>query len=92
MATLNTTELAKVRNVCEKTLGAVAYTKPQVNAALQAIEDAMITRAIVAGDVTKTIPQIISAEIDASSAFGFTNAQKKLLFALWAELKFQRDK
>lgn len=92
MATLTATELAKARNFCENSFAPVGYTKPQVNAALQAIEDTMRTRLIIAGDVGQTVQQIVSAAIDASSAFSWTNAQKKILFALWADLTFQKDK
>lgn len=91
MATLSTAELVKARAACALAF-TVGYTKPQVNAALQAIEDVMTTYTLVAGDAGKTIQQLVSAAIDASSAFSWTNAQKKILFALWAELKYQKDK
>ena len=93
MSVLIPAELMVARHHCAKTFAVVAYTKPQINAALQAIENTMTGRLIVAGDVMKTIPQIISSEIDAATTpFVFTNAQKRVLFALWADLKFQRDK
>lgn len=92
MAILTTDELARVRNTCERAAVGGVYTKGQINAVLQAIEDAMTTRPIAAGDVAKTLPQIISGIIDAASPVAFTATQKRRLFALWAELKFDRDK
>lgn len=91
MATLNVSELASARNFCESKLAQIAYTKPQINAALQAIEDAMRTTTIVAGQAGQTVQQIVSAAIDASSAFAWSNAQKKILFAIWADLTFKKD-
>jgi hypothetical protein len=91
MAALNTTELAFARNFCEGKFSPVGYTKPQINAALQAIEDTMRTTTIVAGQAGQTVQQIVSAAIDASSAFNWSNAQKKILFAIWADLTFKKD-
>jgi hypothetical protein len=91
MAVLTVAELAQARNVCEGRFAPVGYTKPQVNAALQAIEDVMRTTTIIAGQAGQTVQQIVSAAIDASSAFNWSNAQKKILFALWASLTFQKD-
>lgn len=92
MAVLTGTELAKCRNFCESGFAPVNYTKPQINAALQAIEDAMRNRLIIAGDVGQTVQQVVSAAVTASSAYPWSNAQKKILFALWADLTFQKDK
>lgn len=92
MATLTVTELAKARNFCEGSFAPVGYTKPQINAALQAIEDTIRTRLIAGGDVGQTVQQVVSAAVDASSAFSWSNAQKKILFALWSDLTFQKDK
>lgn len=93
MAVLTSDELTKVRQLCARAFGSVAYLKAQINAALQAIEDAMTTRVVVAGDAGKTWPQVLSGVIDtATDPFVFTALQKRILFALWAELKFQRDK
>ena len=91
MATLTTTELSKMRNTCEGRFAPVTYTKAQVNAALQAIEDTIRTTLLVAGQAGQIVQQITSAAVDASSAFSWTNAQKKILFALWADLTFQKD-
>jgi hypothetical protein len=93
MATLQPPELQTARQACASTFSAVAYTKPQINAALQAIENAMTTTTMPAGAVGLTIPAIISTAIDAATTpFVFTGPQKKVLFALWARLKFERDK
>jgi hypothetical protein len=90
MATLTSDELTLLRRGCG--FSGAAPTKVQANAALQAIEDTMVTRALVAGDVTKTIAQVVSGQIDASSAYSWSNAQKKTLFAWWALNKYTRDK
>lgn len=93
MATITVSELAEARQECARTQSGVNYTKAQINAALQAVEDAMTTRVIGAGDLGSTITQIISAAINtATSPLVLTAAQKKLLFAWWAELKFRRDR
>lgn len=91
MAALTTSELATSRNFCEPRFAPVTYTKPQINVALQAIEDVMRTTTIVAGQAGQTIQQIVSAAVDASSAFAWSNAQKKILFAIWADLTFKKD-
>ena len=92
MAILTATELTTIRNYCERHQVAAGYLKAQINAAIQAIEDAMTTQTVTGGMVGMTIPQLISAAIDNASAFSFTGPQKVKLFALWAELKFNRDK
>jgi hypothetical protein len=91
MAVLTLTELVTARNFCEGRFRPVGYTKAQINAALQAIEDTMRTNTISAGQVGQTIQQIVSAAIDASSAFTWSIAQKKILFAIWADLTFKKD-
>ena len=93
MAVLSSADLAKIRNYCERVFGVVNYMKFTINAALQAIEDRMISQLIGSGNNLKTIPQLVSEAIDAATApFVFTGPQKVRLFALWAELKFQKDK
>jgi len=90
MAQLTATELTRLRNDLEKGFFGTIYTKAQINMALQAVEDVITTRAIIAGDVGKTVPQLVSAAID-TSGVSFSAGQKKRIFALWAELKFERD-
>ena len=93
MAVLSVTELAPIRRHCERSVVTVGYTKAQINAALQAIEDAMTTRLVVAGYVGRTWPQVLSGIIDtATGPFVFTATQKRILLARWSELKFDRDK
>ena len=92
MAVLTAPELVRIRQMCAAKFATIGYLKAQINAASQAIEDAMTTRLVVAGDNGKTWPQVVSGVVDAASApFVFTMAQKKVLFALWADLKFQKD-
>ena len=93
MTTLTTDQLTPIHRYCERSFSVVGYTKPTINAALQAIEDVMTVRLILAGDVGQAIPQIISGAVNAATApFVFSVEQKRALFAFWAELKFQRDK
>lgn len=69
------------------------YSREQANAAIQAVEDAMVTTPIPAGAVGNTVAQYLSGVINAAtSPVVLTVAQKKLLFAHWARLKFERDK
>lgn len=91
MAVLAGSDLVRIRSVCAVRFAPVSYLKGEINNALQAIEDAMTTTTIPAGAVGMTIPQIISTAIDNATTFNFSNAQKKILFALWAELKFRLD-
>jgi hypothetical protein len=93
MAQLTTQELRILRNMLERGSDEIGYTKPQVNAAHQAIEDAMTTQNIPQAAVGATIPQYIATRLDnASSPFQFSNVQKRRMFANWAWLKFDRDK
>lgn len=80
-------ELTTVRNALERAGLHGNYTKPQVNAALQAIDDLMTTQTFAG----KTLPQHVSTAIDGSGV-ALSAAQKKALFAWWAHLKFERDK
>ena len=93
MAVLTASELATMRRACAAVGFPINYTKAQINAALQAIEDAMITQNIPAGAVGATVSQYLSGRIDlATSPLVMTAAQKKALFAWWSSLKFERDK
>jgi len=64
VAILNSKTLADARNACEK-LGAVDYDKPQINAALQAVEDLLTSNAtknqISSTINTATAPKTLSA-------------------------------
>lgn len=92
MAMLLATELAALRNRLERMQTSIAYAKPQINAALQAIEDVMTTQTIPVAAVGATVPQYLSTRIDnATTPFVFSMEQKKRLFAFWSELKFRRD-
>jgi hypothetical protein len=93
MATLSPDELTLVRNSLERAGHAGLYTKPQINAALQAIEDTLITRVLVAGDAGATVQQLVSTAINtATGPLVLSAAVKKALFAYWAYAKFLRDK
>ena len=81
MATLTTTELVGVRHACAATQE-VNYTKAQINAAAQAIEDFLVANAAA-----------VSTAINAATApLVLTAAQKKKLFAEVVRLKYERDR
>lgn len=81
MAILTTTEFAELRQAIARDQATVDWNKPQINAALQAIEDwfeanrAALGAAINAG----TTPYV------------FTATQKKRLVAYWLRQKFERE-
>ncbi len=77
MAVLTGDELAKMRREFS-TGNAVDFTKPDINAALQAIEDAW----------ENTVRAMLSTAIDNAGAFVFTNAQKKAIGKPWLKHKF----
>ena len=92
MAIINAIELSEARRECARTL-VINYNKHQINAALQAVEDAMVTTPIPVGAVGATVAQYVSNRMDnATSPLVLTAAQKKAIFAQWARLKFERDK
>jgi hypothetical protein len=74
MAQLTAEELGELRTRLNANTATQAWTKPQVNAALQAIED----RLRLAGTQTA-----IGNDIEAAAPGVFTPAQKQLLFGIW---------
>lgn len=92
MATLTASELTAARQFMAM-VEPPSWLKAQINAALQAIEDAMTTQTIPQAAVGATMPQYLSGRIDAATGpFTFTATQKRRLFAYWARQKFERDK
>ena len=79
MAILTVQELRQIRNKMEKA-GNSGYTKPEINDAIQAIEDWY-----------EANRSEISTAIDAATPFSFTNPQKKLLGAYWLGQKMGRE-
>lgn len=75
MATLTANELAELRAYCVPNMGTAHWTKTNVNAALQAVEDRMQLAA------TKTA---IGSDIEAAAPGVFSAAEKTKLFAIWA--------
>lgn len=67
------------------------YLKSHINNAILAIDTLMTSTTITGGMVGSTIPQLVATAVN-SGGYTFTPAQQKLLFALWAELKFMQDK
>lgn len=81
MATLAATELQAIRNACEVGVP-VTYSKTQINAAAQAVEDFLTSNAAA----------ISTAINQATSPVVLTAAQKKKLVAEVCERKAQRDR
>lgn len=81
MATLSSSELQAIRNGCAETQ-VVNYTKAQLNAAAQAVEDLLVSSA-------STISNTINT---ATSPLVLTASQKKELVAFVLYVKFLRDK
>lgn len=82
MATLTATELAELRLACASSQATVGYTKAQINAALQAIEDWFENTARAALNTTintATSPLVLSAPV------------KKILVAHYLRQKFARE-
>lgn len=81
MATLTADQLAEIRRSVSASLVTVNYTKPLINAALQAIEDWYEANKTVASTAVDT----------ATSPFIFTNPQKKKIFCYWLFQKFKLE-
>lgn len=75
MATISAADLVELRRCAAKNSATQNWTKAQINAALQAIEDRLQLAA------TKTA---ISNDIEAVAPGVFTGPQKTLLFGVWA--------
>lgn len=93
MATLTTGELAALRNHAEriwrdKALGAITYTKAQVNAAFQGLEDNWETTARTGAQ--KVWKAEIGDSIEASAAGVFNATAKTVLAASYVTLKAQK--
>lgn len=86
MATLTSDELTAARRRAARNNG-VAWTKPQINAALQAIEDAMVSTGNVGA---RSVRQHISQAIEAAASGVFSAGQKDDLFICWAALNAAR--
>lgn len=74
MATLTAAELQELRSVLTRNTATQTWTKAQVNAALQAIEDRIRlagTQNTIAGDIEAAAPGVFSA------------GQKATLFGVW---------
>lgn len=81
MATISSSELQSIRNACAETQ-TVNYTKTQINAAAQAIEDLIVSSA----------SSISTAINSATSPLTLSAAQKKKLVAEVLKSKYERDK
>jgi len=83
MAILSAQERAELRQKVAAKLSTVGYTKPQVNAALQGIEDWF-----------EANRASLSTAINAATTplgYTFSAAEKKLLVAFWLLQKFGRE-
>ncbi len=75
MAIFTVEQLGELRSALARNTATQSWTKPQVNAALQAIEDLMVQPS------TRTA---VSNAIEAAAPSVFDVAQKELLFAVWS--------
>ncbi len=81
MAVLSAEELAELRRRVRTSVGNVTWTKPQINAAVQATENWF--------EANRS--SLVSAIDTATSPHSFTGAQKKALVAYWMLQKFARE-
>lgn len=87
MATLTSLELARLRQIGARIYPVVTWTKPQVNAALQAIEDAVQST----GDVgNRSLRAYIAAAIETAAPGIFNVGQKDSLFVIWCRFNVVR--
>jgi len=86
MATLTVDELqgARRRAALDRS---PSWTKPQINAAVQAIEDAMISTGNVGNRSVRTY---ISKAIEGAAAGVFSAAQKDELYLIWSQINAAR--
>lgn len=82
MATLNSAELAAIRQQCALSFPSPTWIKGQLNAGAQAIEDWLVSQQATVSGIIDT----------ATSPLTLTAAQKKKLFAEVVERKYHRDK
>lgn len=80
MAILSVKELAELRRACARNVTPVTWTKPQINAALQAIEDWFEANRASLG-----------AAIETAAPLQFAGPLKKRLVAFWLRQKFGRE-
>jgi len=82
MAVLTAEDLRRVRNGMEKEFpGAVVWSKSEINAAAQAVEDFIEANKVQIG-----------TDIETAAPTVFTSAQKKKLGAYYFLVKFDLDK
>jgi hypothetical protein len=75
MAVFTAEQLGELRTAICRNTATQHWTKPQINAAIQAIEDLMVQPS------TRTA---VSNAIEAVAAGVFDVAEKELLFAIWS--------
>ena len=80
MVLLSSDEATKIRQECARAFPTVDYIKPQINAAIQGIEDWFEANR----------PSLSAAINTATGPFIFTNAQKVALVKYWLASKFER--
>lgn len=86
MASLSALELQTLRRSMAARSGPT-WTKPQINAAVQAIEDAMVSTSNVGA---RSVRAYISLAIEGVAAGVFSAAQKDDLFIVWSFLNARR--
>lgn len=82
MSQFNTGDLALLRQALARNNngGSIHWTKPQVNAALQAIEDGMQGGSNVGA---RTVPAYLGLAIETAAPGVFSAGEKSKLFAIW---------
>lgn len=86
MAVLTPAELVALRQLAARDVGP-SWTKPQINAALQAVEDAVQSTSNVGNRSLKTY---IGAAIETAAPGAFNAGQKDTLFVLWSRFNAAR--
>jgi hypothetical protein len=87
MATLTADELTDLRHITARRAATVTWTKAQVNAALQAIEDTMQSTSNVGA---RSIKAHIGLAIETASPGVFSAQQKDELFVIWCRFNVAR--
>lgn len=87
MATLTAGECTGLRQLAARRAAAVTWTKPQINAALQAIEDAAQSTSNVG---PRTLKAYIGSAIETAVPGVFNAAQKDDLFVIWCRFNAAR--
>jgi hypothetical protein len=87
MAEITPEQAVELRRIAARRSPTVTWTKPQINAALQAIEDAIQSTSNVGG---RSIKAALALAIENAAPGVFTNPQKDELFVIWCRFNVAR--